>query len=138
MNEGVLSFIGVIIGGLIGIVGTLTANYYQNENNRTIYLLDKRREVYLSIIKMYLKINLNYDNAESIEIIDKFQELSPEVFLLGSNKVKNELEKVKDCLLEYKISLKEKDKETMEKYRNLTTEFSLLAELMRKELGIRD
>ena len=29
-------------------------------------------------------------------------------------------------------------KETMEKYRNLTTEFSLLAGLMRKELGIRD
>ena len=87
---------------------------------------------------MYLKINLNYDNAESIEIIDKFQELSPEVFLLGSNKVKKELEKVKDCLLEYKISLKEKDKETMEKYRNLTTKYSMLTELMRKELGIRD
>ena len=51
MNEGVLSFIGVIIGGLIGIVGTLIANYYQNENNQTMYLLDKRREVYLSIKK---------------------------------------------------------------------------------------
>lgn len=66
MNEGILSFIGVIIGGLIGIVGTLVANYYQNKNNRTMYLLDKRKEVYLSIIKMYLEINLNYDNGDKL------------------------------------------------------------------------
>ena len=133
MSEAIFGFVGVVIGAILGIVTT----YMQNKNNIDMFILQKRIETYLPIIEKYLKSTRDISINSTKDIIDEFQLLTPELLLYGSDKVKNQTEKVKNNLLENRFYLAEKKSLSKDKIMNELIDFVELVELMRKELKMK-
>ena len=133
MSEAIFGFVGVVIGAILGIVTT----YMQNKNNIYMFILQKRIETYLPIIEKYLKSTRDISINSTKDIIDEFQLLTPELLLYGSDKVKNQTEKVKNNLLENRFYLAEKKSLSKDKIMNELIDFVELVELMREELKMK-
>ncbi|MCQ4906290.1 hypothetical protein NE479_01750 [Phascolarctobacterium faecium] len=133
MSEAIFGFVGVVIGAILGIVTT----YMQNKNNIDMFILQKRIETYLPIIEKYLKSTRDISINSTKDIIDEFQLLTPELLLYGSDKVKNQTEKVKNNLLENRFYLAEKKSLSKDKIMNELIDFVELVELMREELKMK-
>jgi len=133
LSEAIFGFVGVVIGAILGIVTT----YMQNKNNIDMFILQKRIETYLPIIEKYLKSTRDISINSTKDIIDEFQLLTPELLLYGSDKVKNQTEKVKNNLLENRFYLAEKKSLSKDKIMNELIDFVELVELMREELKMK-
>lgn len=133
LSEAIFGFVGVVIGAILGIVTT----YMQNKNNIYMFILQKRIETYLPIIEKYLKSTRDISINSTKDIIDEFQLLTPELLLYGSDKVKNQTEKVKNNLLENRFYLAEKKSLSKDKIMNELIDFVELVELMREELKMK-
>lgn|GEM_PF-2797725 len=133
MSEAIFGFVGVVIGAILGIVTT----YMQNKNNIDMFILQKRIETYLPIIEKYLKSTRDISINSTKDIIDEFQLLTPELLLYGSDKVKNQTEKVKNNLLENRFYIAEKKSLSKDKIMNELIDFVELVELMREELKMK-
>lgn len=133
LSEAIFGFVGVVIGAILGIVTT----YMQNKNNIDMFILQKRIETYLPIIEKYLKSTRDISINSTKDIIDEFQLLTPELLLYGSDKVKNQTEKVKNNLLENRFYIAEKKSLSKDKIMNELIDFVELVELMREELKMK-
>lgn len=133
LSEAIFGFVGVVIGAILGIVTT----YMQNKNNIDMFILQKRIETYLPIIEKYLKSTRDISINSTKDIIDEFQLLTPELLLYGSDKVKNQTEKVKNNLLENRFYLAEKKSLSKDKIMNELIDFVELVELMGEELKMK-
>lgn len=133
LSEAIFGFVGVVIVAILGIVTT----YMQNKNNIDMFILQKRIETYLPIIEKYLKSTRDISINSTKDIIDEFQLLTPELLLYGSDKVKNQTEKVKNNLLENRFYLAEKKSLSKDKIMNELIDFVELVELMREELKMK-
>ena len=102
-----------------------------------MFILQKRIETYLPIIEKYLKSTRDISINSTKDIIDEFQLLTPELLLYGSDKVKNQTEKVKNNLLENRFYLAEKKSLSKDKIMNELIDFVELVELMREELKMK-
>lgn len=133
MYEAIIGLIGVIIGALIGIVTT----HMENENNITLFLLEKRVQTYLPIIEKYLNSYKDMNINSISDAVDEFQMLTPELLLYGSNDVRKQTEKVKSLVLQARLNIADKKPVDEELTLKELESFVTLVDTMRNELKIK-
>ena len=132
LKEAIIGLIGVAVGALIGLFAT----YLQNKNNIKLFIMQRRIDAYKPVIELYLKSTTNSEEITFSNVVDEFQHLSSDVLLYGSNRVKNQLEKVKNLVLNTRISKVRSELHSGDSFHEIR-EFVKLVELMRSDLKIK-
>ena len=132
MVEAIMGLVGVIIGALIGMVTT----HMQNKNSVNLFLMEKRTNTYLTVIDNYLKATRAMDTDSAKDIFDKFQALTPELLLYGSDDVREQTEKVKKLMLKWRYDSANTKEYNASDVIKESTAFAILVDIMRNELKI--
>ena len=134
MFDSIILLVGVIIGAAVGILTT----HVQNKHNKSMYVLEKRNEVYLPIVETFLEatreININVD-----DVLDSFQKLTltSNLLLYASNDVKTKFLDLREKVLRLHVDMAENKPLDFNSMRSIDTEYLALIDIMRTEIGIK-